>query len=95
VYKPFTGRRSCPGVQLAEQGIFIALSRLLWAFEFSAPAGTPVNVEQSAFTGETVRHPKEFPLVIKPRSERRAATIDREMMLTKENIFSLYGLYKR
>jgi hypothetical protein len=88
------GRRSCPGVQLAEQDIFLALSRLLWAFEFSAPPGTKVNVEQSAWVGETVRHPREFPLVITPRSERRAETIDREMALAKENVFSAYGVYK-
>ncbi|ELU37780.1 cytochrome P450, putative [Rhizoctonia solani AG-1 IA] len=88
------GRRSCPGVQVAEQDIFIALSRLLWAFEFSAPTGTQVNVEQCAFTGETVRHPKEFPLVIKPRSERRKATIEREMAHAKEHVFSQYGVYK-
>ncbi|KAF8759846.1 cytochrome P450 family [Rhizoctonia solani] len=88
------GRRSCPGVQVAEQDVFIALSRLLWAFEFSAPTGTQVNVEQSAFTGETVRHPKEFPLVIKPRSERRKATIEREMAHAKEHVFSQYGVYK-
>ncbi|CAE6429628.1 hypothetical protein ACGC1H_000900 [Rhizoctonia solani] len=88
------GRRSCPGVQVAEQDMFIALSRLLWAFEFSAPPGTHVNVEQSAFTGETVRHPKEFPLVTKPRSERRKATIEREMAHAKEHVFSQYGVYK-
>ncbi|CAE6479831.1 unnamed protein product [Rhizoctonia solani] len=88
------GRRSCPGVQVAEQDMFIALSRLLWAFEFSAPPGTHVNVEQSAFTGETVRHPKEFPLVTKPRSERRKATIEREMAHVKEHVFSQYGVYK-
>ncbi|KAJ1308478.1 hypothetical protein OPQ81_004182 [Rhizoctonia solani] len=88
------GRRSCPGVQVAEQDMFIALSRLLWAFEFSAPPETRVNVEQSAFTGETVRHPKEFPLIIKPRSERRKATIEREMAHAKEHVFSQYGVYK-
>ncbi|KAG8691581.1 hypothetical protein FRC11_000622 [Ceratobasidium sp. 423] len=88
------GRRSCPGVQVAEQNIFIALSRLLWAFEFSAPPGSHVNIEQSAFSGETVRHPKEFPLVIKPRSERRKATIEREMAHAKERMFSQYGVYK-
>ncbi|CAE6485323.1 unnamed protein product [Rhizoctonia solani] len=88
------GRRSCPGVQVAEQNMFIALSRLLWAFEFFAPPGSHVNIEQSAFFGETVRHPKEFPLVIKPRSERRKTTIEREMAHAKEHMFSQYGVYK-
>jgi hypothetical protein len=79
---------------VAEQDVFIALSRLLWAFEFFAPPGTHVNVDQSAFTGETVRRPKEFPLVIRPRSERRKAIIEREMAYAKEHIFSQYGVYK-
>ncbi|CAE7123104.1 unnamed protein product [Rhizoctonia solani] len=87
------GRRTCLGVQLAEQDIFLALSKLLWAFEFSAPPGTVVNTEQSAFFGEGVRRPKEFPVVITPRSEKRTATIDREMEMAKQSVFALYGSY--
>ncbi|CAE6475570.1 unnamed protein product [Rhizoctonia solani] len=88
------GRRTCLGVQLAEQDIFLALSKLLWAFEFSAPPGTYVNAEQSAWFGEGVRRPKDFPLVITPRSERRKATIEREMEVARQSVFSLYGSYK-
>ncbi|CAE6515922.1 unnamed protein product [Rhizoctonia solani] len=87
------GRRACPGVQLAEQGIFIAIARLLWAFEFSVPPGTSVSTDQSAFYG-TVRRPKEYPVVITPRSERRVETIEREMAWMTENVFSLYGTYE-
>ncbi|QRW17911.1 cytochrome P450 family protein [Rhizoctonia solani] len=87
------GRRSCPGVQLAEQGIFIAICRLLWAFEFSVPLGTTVNTDQSAFHG-SIRRPKQYPVVITPRSERRVETIEREMLSAKESVFSLYGSYK-
>ncbi|CAE6515911.1 unnamed protein product [Rhizoctonia solani] len=87
------GRRSCPGVQLAEQGIFIAISRLLWAFEFSVPPGASVNTDQSAFYG-TIRRPKKYPVVITPRSGKRMETIEREMGLMNENVFSLYGTYK-
>ncbi|CAE6468414.1 unnamed protein product [Rhizoctonia solani] len=91
--KDSTGRRSCPGVQLAEQGIFIAICRLLWAFEFSVPLGTTVNTDQSAFHG-SIRRPKQYPVVITPRSERRVETIEREMLSAKESVFSLYGSYK-
>ncbi|CAE6424359.1 unnamed protein product [Rhizoctonia solani] len=87
------GRRTCLGVQLAEQDIFLALSKLLWAFDFSAPPGTYVNTEQSAWSGEGVRRPKDFPLVITPRSERRKATIEREMEAARQSVFSLYGSY--
>ncbi|KAG8731899.1 hypothetical protein FRC11_001717 [Ceratobasidium sp. 423] len=89
------GRRSCPGVQVAEQDIFIALARLLWAFEFSTPTGVSVVTDQlHGFFGEGIRRPREFPLVIKARSERRKATIGRELALVKESIFSLYGSYE-
>jgi len=90
----FAGRRTCLGVQVAEQDIFLALSKLLWAFEFTAPPGTYVNTEQRAWFGEDVRRPKEFPVVITPRSERRTATIEREMETARQNVFSLYGAYK-
>ncbi|KAG9105986.1 hypothetical protein FRC07_009034 [Ceratobasidium sp. 392] len=88
------GRRVCPGIQTAEQDVFIALSRLLWAFEFAAPPGVEVDVDPfDAFVGESVRTPAEFPLIITPRSERRVQTIEREMTVAKET-FSQYGLYK-
>ena len=28
------GRRVCPGVHVAERGLFLAIARLLWGFEF-------------------------------------------------------------
>ncbi|KAG8695718.1 hypothetical protein FRC11_001269, partial [Ceratobasidium sp. 423] len=88
------GRRSCPGVQTAEQDVFIAISRLLWAFNLSTPPGVQVNVDQRAFVGSMVRRPKSFPLVVTSRSERRVATIERELALVEDNMFSLYGTYK-
>ncbi|CAE6458667.1 unnamed protein product [Rhizoctonia solani] len=88
------GRRTCLGVQLAEQDIFLALSKLLWAFELSAPPGTYVNTEQSAWFGEGVRRPKDFPLDVVPRSEKRKATIEREMEQARQSVFSFYGSYK-
>ncbi|KAF8752085.1 cytochrome P450 [Rhizoctonia solani] len=87
------GCRICPGIQIAKQDMFLAFSRLLWAFEFSAPPGTQVNTDQSAFFGETVRRPKPFEVVITPCSAKRVATIEREMELAKQNVFSLYGSY--
>ncbi|KAG8680893.1 hypothetical protein FRC09_017895 [Ceratobasidium sp. 395] len=88
------GRRVCPGVQTAEQDVFVAISRLLWAFDFTLPSGVKVNVDPfEAFVGELVRTPATFPLIITPRSERRVQTIEREIVVAKE-VFSQYGLYK-
>ncbi|KAF8605480.1 cytochrome P450 [Ceratobasidium sp. AG-I] len=88
------GRRICPGIQTAEQDMFIALARLLWAFEFSAPPGVEISTDDvQAFIGGTIRLPADFPLVIKLRSERRGQTIEREMIAAKE-AYAQYGLYK-
>ncbi|KAF8605478.1 cytochrome P450 [Ceratobasidium sp. AG-I] len=88
------GRRVCPGIQTAEQDIFIALARLLWAFEFSAPPGVEIPTDHlTAFVGRNIRVPADFPLVIKVRSERRAQTIEREMIAARD-VYAQYGLYK-
>ncbi|KAG8691582.1 hypothetical protein FRC11_000623 [Ceratobasidium sp. 423] len=88
------GRRVCPGIQKAEQDIFIAISRLLWAFNFSSPTGASVSTDYStAFMGEGVRIPKNFPLVVTPRSQRRVQAIE-EAMLSARDIFSQYGTYR-
>ncbi|CAE6516140.1 unnamed protein product [Rhizoctonia solani] len=88
------GRRVCPGIQKAEQDIFIAIARLLWAFDFSAPTGVTTSTDYStAFMGEGVRIPKKFPLVITPRSQRRVQTIE-EAMISAREIFSQYGTYR-
>ncbi|EUC64827.1 cytochrome P450 family protein [Rhizoctonia solani AG-3 Rhs1AP] len=89
------GRRSCPGIQVAEQDIFIALARLLWAFKFSAPSGASIVTDQlDGFFGEVIRRPKHFPLSITARSEQRKATIERELISARESVYSLYGSYK-
>lgn len=90
------GRRVCPGIQTAEQDIFIALSRLIWAFEFTLPPGVEnVDVDfcSDTFIGEGIKIPGRFPLVITPRSERRAQTIEREIVVAQET-FVQYGTYK-
>ncbi|KAF8605479.1 cytochrome P450 [Ceratobasidium sp. AG-I] len=88
------GRRVCPGIQTAEQDMLIALARLLWAFEFSAPPGVEISTDHlTAFVGKFIRIPADFPLVIRARSERRAQTIEREMIATKD-AYAQYGLYK-
>ncbi|GAB1524990.1 hypothetical protein RhiTH_008146 [Rhizoctonia solani] len=87
------GRRVCPGIQKAEQDIFIAVSRLLWAFDFCAPAGVSISTDFStAFVGEGIRMPKKFPLVVTPRSQKRVQTIEHAMHLAEET-FSQYGRY--
>ncbi|KAI1263582.1 cytochrome P450 oxidoreductase [Xylariaceae sp. FL1019] len=80
------GRRVCPGIHLAERNLFIAMSKLLWAFEFRKPNGDDTKVESSIGFLQCVR---DYGCVIKVRSERRAETIRREFEQAAE-VFANY-----
>lgn len=57
------GRRVCPGFYAAERGIFIAISRLLWAFQLSQMKdadGNLIPIEHDAFTSGLVVAPQPF-----------------------------------
>lgn len=70
------------------------MARLLWAFEFSIPPGVEIPTDHlTAFVGGNIRQPASFPLVVKSRSERRAQTIEREMISARD-VYAQYGLYK-
>ena len=90
------GRRLCPGIHLAERNLFLAMSKLLWAFSFAEKRDVqgrviPVNVDAATgyLTG-AISYPKPFDCEIKPRSEARQKTILKEYTLAEENIFSEY-----
>jgi cytochrome P450 len=58
------GRRVCPGFHVAQRGLFIATSRLLWAFKFERAlddSGRPIPIEQDAVTAGLIVRPVPFP----------------------------------
>ncbi|KAI8996406.1 cytochrome P450 [Trametes punicea] len=66
------GRRICPGLHVANQSIFIAVSRLLWAFDI-VPAvgvdGKPILPSTDDFTSGLVTRPAPFPCTFKLRNK--------------------------
>jgi cytochrome P450 len=71
------GRRICPGIHLAERTLFIAIAKLLWAFEFREKPDKPVDVNpQTGYTSGIVRTPKPFECKILVRG--REGVIERE-----------------
>lgn len=52
------GRRICPGTHVADRGLFLAISRLLWAFEFEPVLGHPID--KDAVTPGFVTGPVPF-----------------------------------
>jgi len=72
------GRRICPGRAVAEQALFIVISRMLWAFDFSPAVnekGRPLLPDPDAATSNVTRRPNVFPCALKPRSEEVAGMI--------------------
>lgn len=67
------GRRICPGAGLAQNSLFIALARLLWAFEFKPVLeanGDERRYDTSAYTQGFNIRPQPFECEIHVRSEK-------------------------
>ena len=72
------GRRICQGMHVAERSLFLAMARILWAFDI-VPAkdekGIDVLPDPSRLTQGFICMPEPFKATIKPRSPERAALI--------------------
>jgi len=91
-----SGRRLCPGIHLAERNLFLAISKLLWAFEF-APGkdedGKPIIPDTDPPTGYSEGFlvcAKPYALEVKVRSEARRETVLREYQEAKRDVFSAF-----
>lgn len=72
------GRRACPGQHLASKSVFIAIVRLLWAFEISPPLdteGRPVRPDPTACRNGITAEPDTFGVVMTPRSKGHVQAI--------------------
>ncbi|KAL3473899.1 putative cytochrome P450 [Aspergillus californicus] len=72
------GRRVCPGSHAAARGLFLAISRMLWAFRFSRGRdqdGNMVPIDPDAITEGFLAKPVSYPCLIQPRDEHRARLI--------------------
>ena len=91
-----SGRRLCPGIHLAERNLFIAIAKLLWAFDFSEKVdaqGRAISIDINSRTGYSegfLRCPKHFEAEIRPRSEIRRQTVVQEFERAKVDVFSKY-----
>ncbi|OKO90634.1 Fumitremorgin C synthase [Penicillium subrubescens] len=92
------GRRICPGIHLGERNLFLAIAKLIWAFSIeprSDENDQPVEYDFSPKTRYSEGFlvcAKDFPCVIKPRSEARRATIMKEMEVAQRHVFSRFDV---
>ncbi|KAL0768893.1 hypothetical protein CaCOL14_008201 [Colletotrichum acutatum] len=72
------GRRLCQGIHIAERSLFLGMSRLLWAFDFSPAVdaqGNPVKYDIENLVGGITVQPSDYPARIEPRSAEKVAII--------------------
>lgn len=71
------GRRICPGRYLADEALFLTISRLIATFDVTKKVdeqGRPLDVKIGATPG-LISHPTPFPYSISPRSAKHADLI--------------------
>jgi len=76
------GRRICPGIHVAERSLFLGMSRMISAFDFT-PAkhpetGESIMPDQERLTQGFVCMPEEFQVKITPRSTKKAELVRQE-----------------
>jgi hypothetical protein len=75
------GRRLCQGMHIGERSLFLAMSRLLWAFEFHKAVGAngkEIVPDADDLTEGLFVLPKAFPAKIVPRNAKRVKTVQAE-----------------
>lgn len=91
-----TGRRTCPGAQLAENSLDIALAGILWGFEVRPPLvdGKEVDVDLSdnAYAEAGFTLPKPFAARFVPRSEERRHVIEKQWDVAQKEGYELRGI---
>jgi cytochrome P450 len=77
-------RRICPGIHLAERNLFIAVAKLLWAFEFSKKEAGINDVSAETGSSQGFMHcVKDYNANIRVRGQERKETILREVEAAK------------
>ncbi|KAH0581504.1 Cytochrome P450 1A1 [Termitomyces sp. J132] len=68
------GRRICPGMWVAEREVFLAISRMLWAFKMEEIPGEPIDLKE--YDGLSGRSPVPFRVRMIPRHDNVAEILD-------------------
>ncbi|KAI0304241.1 cytochrome P450 [Russula brevipes] len=74
------GRRICPGIHVAERELWLAVSRLLWAFDIQALPDEPISLE--VYKGKSGRTPLPYRITLTPRHDRVQALLEAEREVT-------------
>ena len=91
------GRRSCPGIHLAERNMFLAIAKLLWALKFEPKIGddgVEVPIDSSPDEGYHqgfLYCAKDYDCLVSVRSDSIRETLLREFEEARTNVFSQFA----
>ena len=91
------GRRVCPGIHIGENGLFLAVSNLIWAYQFKPPIGPDGNEQEmligdEAFREGHIRIPNPYQVRIVPRDAERSTLITKQWEEAKATGYELRGV---
>jgi hypothetical protein len=73
-------RRICPGIHVAERELWLAISRLLWAYDIRSLPDEPISLEE--YDGESGRTPLPYRITLTPRHDGVQALLEAEEEVT-------------
>jgi hypothetical protein len=79
-FKMWRRRRICPGIHVAERELWLAISRLLWAYDIQSLPDEPISLEE--YEGESGRTPLPYRITLTPRHDRVQALLEAEDEVT-------------
>ncbi|KEY67011.1 hypothetical protein S7711_04695 [Stachybotrys chartarum IBT 7711] len=91
-----TGRRICPGIHLAERGLFVAVSKILWAFDIKYKLdkkGKPIRIDTNpatAYRDGFLNQCRAFEVGITARSDKHREIIAEEVGSANAAVFANY-----
>ncbi|KAH9975033.1 cytochrome P450 [Lactifluus volemus] len=74
------GRRICPGIHVAERELWLAISRLLWAFDIQSVPDEPISLDE--YEGKSGRTPVPYRIMVVPRHDRVQTLLEAEKEIT-------------
>lgn len=90
------GRRLCPGIHVAERSLFLAIAKLVWAFDFKPGRNAEGKIVEpdidnvTGYSEGSLLCAKPFACDIQVRSEKRRQTTLMEYERAEQEVFSKY-----
>jgi cytochrome P450 len=89
-----SGRRVCPGINVAERSLAVAIMRILWAFKVAPAADAKLPLDPADYRADMPGNPgTNLPVTLTVRSEKKRAIIDQAFKEANESRVALVSIF--